>query len=48
MGVEDAKLLLAGNPADRFLVFINIDTHKVNVIYRLSDEKNFGLIEPEA
>ena len=48
MGVEDARLLLASNSADRFLVFINIDTKKVNVIYRLNDDKNYGLIEPEA
>jgi putative sigma-54 modulation protein len=47
MGVEDAKLLLLGKPADRFLTFINIDTGKVNVIYRLKDNKNFGLISPE-
>ena len=47
MGVEDAKLLLAGKQSDKFLVFINIDTRKVNVIYRLNDSKNFGLIEPE-
>ena len=26
---------------------VNIDTGKVNVIYRLKDSKNFGLIEPE-
>lgn len=47
MGEEDAKLLLAGRPSDKFLTFINIDTRKVNVIYRLNDNKNFGLIEPE-
>lgn len=47
MGEEDAKLLLEARPSDKFLVFINIDTRKVNVIYRLNDNKNFGLIEPE-
>ena len=47
MGVEDAKLLLAGKQSDKFLVFINIDTRKVNVIYKLNNSKNFGLIEPE-
>lgn len=45
---EDAKLELEGRPQDKFLTFINIETGKVNVIYRLKDNKNFGLIEPEA
>ena len=30
----------------RFLVFWNLDTEKVNVIYR-RDDGNFGLVEPE-
>ena len=48
MAPEDAKLELEGKPRNNFLVFINIDTQKVNVIYRLKDGKNFGLVEPEA
>ena len=48
MAPEDAKLELQGKPKNNFLVFINIDTGKVNVIYRLKDSKNFGLVEPEA
>ena len=48
MGPEDAKLLLEDQPQNRFLTFVNIDTGKVNVIYRLKDNKNYGLIEPEA
>lgn len=48
MAPEDAKLELEGKPKNNFLVFINIDTQKVNVIYRLKDGKNFGLVEPEA
>ncbi len=48
MAPEDAKLELEGKPHNNFLVFINIDTGKVNVIYRLKDNKNFGLVEPEA
>lgn len=48
MGPEDAKLELQGKPKNNFLVFINIETQKVNVIYRLKDGKNFGLVEPEA
>lgn len=47
MASEDAKLELKGKPKNNFLVFINIDTQKVNVIYRLKDGKNFGLVEPE-
>ena len=48
MAPEDAKLELQGKPRNNFLAFINIDTGKVNVIYRLKDNKNFGLVEPEA
>jgi hypothetical protein len=47
MGAEDAKVLLEGKPQNQFLTFVNIDTGKVNVIYRLKDSKNFGLLEPE-
>ena len=45
---EDAKLKLEEQPQNKFLAFINIETGKVNVIYRLKDNKNFGLVEPEA
>lgn len=45
---EDAKLKLEEKPQDRFLTFINIETGKVNVIYRLKDNSNYGLVEPEA
>ena len=31
-----------------FLTFINVDTGKVNVIFKLKDGKNYGLVEPEA
>lgn len=48
MGPEDAKLKLEERKGDLFLTFINIETGKVNVIYRLKDNKNFGLVEPEA
>lgn len=47
MGAEDAKLLLEDQPQNKFLTFLNIETGKVNVIYRLKDNKNYGLIEPE-
>lgn len=45
---EDAKLKLEERPQDQFLTFINIENGKTNVIYRLKDGKNFGLVEPEA
>lgn len=45
---EDAKLKLEEKPQDQFLTFINIATGKTNVIYRLRDGKNYGLVEPEA
>jgi len=48
MTPEDAKLKLQERPTHNFLVFINIDTQKVNVIHKLKDGKNYGLIEPEA
>ena len=48
MAPEDAKLVLKDKPRNNFLAFINIDTGKVNVIYKLKDGRNFGLVEPEA
>ena len=45
---EDAKLILEEDVKNKFLPFINIDTNKVNVIYKLKDGKNFGMLEPEA
>ena len=46
MSAEDAKLVLS-EKRDAFLAFVNIDTNKVNVIFKLKDGKNFGLVEPE-
>ena len=34
MGIDDAKLKLQEKPNDKFLAFINIETGKVNVIYK--------------
>ena len=48
MTAEDAKLKLQEKPQDRFVTFINQDTNKVNVLFKLKDSKNYGLIEPEA
>lgn len=48
MSPEDAILKLQERPTNQFLTFINIDTNKVNVIFRLKDGKNYGIVEPEA
>ena len=48
MTPEDAKLKLQERPTQLFLTFVNVETGKVNVIHKLKDGKNFGLIEPEA
>lgn len=48
MTPEDAKLVLSDKPQNLFLTFINVDTGKVNVIFKLKDGKNYGLVEPEA
>ena len=45
---EDAVLKLQEKPTHNFLVFINVETGKVNVIHKLKDGKNYGIIEPEA
>ena len=47
MSVEDAKIKLKEKSGNLFLTFINVDTQKVNVLYRLPDGKNFGIVEPE-
>ena len=46
MNVEDAKLKLQ-NSKNMFLTFVNADTQEVNVIFKLKDGVNFGLVEPE-
>ena len=48
MTPEDAKLILEEKPTQMFLTFVNQDSGKVNVIHRLKDGKNYGLIQPEA
>ena len=45
---EDAKLKLQERPTQMFLTFVNVETGKTNVIHKLKDGKNYGLIEPEA
>ena len=43
---EDAKLKLQDSK-NMFLTFVNADTEEVNVIFKLKDGVNFGLVEPE-
>lgn len=46
MTIEDAQIKLE-EQSNLFLPFINLETSKVNVIYKLKDGKNFGISEPE-
>lgn len=48
MSVEDAKILLSEKTNSLFLPFVDSSNHKVCVIYKLNDGKNFGIVEPEA
>lgn len=48
MSPEDAILKLQEKSTSSFLPFINVETGKVNVIFKLKDGKNFGIVEPEA
>jgi putative sigma-54 modulation protein len=45
---EDAVLKLQAKPTHNFLAFINVETGKVNIVHKLKDGKNYGLVEPEA
>ena len=47
MTPEDAMLKLEEKPADRFITFVNSETSKVNVLFKMKDNKNYGLVEPE-
>lgn len=47
MDPEDAKLLLSEHRTNNFLTFINSRNNEVNVIFKLKDGKNYGLIVPE-
>ena len=47
MTAEDAILKLQEKPQDRFITFINAETNKVNVVFKLKDNKNYGIAEPE-
>ena len=45
---EDAVLKLQEKPSHNFLAFINVETGKVNIVHKLKDGRNYGLVEPEA
>ena len=47
MSVEDAILKLQEKPQDIFYTFINVDTSKLNVVFKLKNSKNYGIVEPE-
>lgn len=47
ISIEDAQMKLEENRTMLFLPFINVDTGKVNVIYK-KENNNYGLVEPEA
>lgn len=48
MTPEDAMLKLQEKSTDRFITFVNSETGKVNVLFKMKDNKNYGLVEPEA
>ena len=48
ISVEDAKIKLEERKGNIFHTFVNVDTGKVNVIFKLKDSNNYGLVEPEA
>lgn len=48
ISVEDAKLKLEEKTGNIFLTFVNVDTGKVNVLFKLKDSNNYGIVEPEA
>ena len=48
ISVEDAKLKLEEKAGNIFLTFVNVDTGKVNVIFKLKDSNSYGIVEPEA
>lgn len=45
--IEDAKLKLSEKQGNLFLTFVNVETGKVNVIFKLKDSNNYGIVEPE-
>ena len=48
ISIEDAKIKLEEKTGYIFLPFVNVDTGKVNIIFKLKDTNNYGIVEPEA
>ena len=48
LSADDAIIKLQEKEGNIFLTFINVDTGKVNVIFKLKDSNNYGIVEPEA
>ena len=48
ISIDDAKMKLQERKGNMFYTFVNVDTGKVNVIYKLKDSENYGIVEPEA
>ena len=47
MSIEDAKIKLQERSNNIFFTFVNVDSGKVNVIFKLKDSNNYGIVEPE-
>ena len=47
ISIEDAKIKSSERKGNIFYTFVNVDTGKVNVIFKLKDSNNYGLVEPE-
>ena len=47
MSIEDAKIKLQERSNNIFYTFVNVDSGKVNVIFKLKDSNNYGIVEPE-
>ena len=46
LSVEDAKLKLLDKKEDLFIVFTNVETNEINVLYKREDG-SFGIVVPE-
>ena len=47
LSADDAIIKLQEKEGNIFLPFVNVDTGKVNVIFKLKDSNNYGIVEPE-
>ena len=46
LSIEDAKLKLMDKKEDLFIVFNNVETNEINVLYKREDG-SFGIVVPE-